>query len=397
MTKLGYKKTELGWIPNEWEIGKFKDLCTLNQGLQIPIENRYKISGANRYVYLTIQYLNNKSDIEYIENPQKSVICTKEDILMSRTGNSGIIITGVEGVFHNNFFRINYFKQYLNRVYLIYILQTERLQYLLRVYAGTSTIPDLNHGDFKSLKIPLPPLPEQKKIAEILSTWDKAIESTEKLLEVKTKLKQGLMQKMLTGKLRFKEFEGEKWKEFKLGEVFSERLETGYINLKLIAITGKNGIVDRDDIDKADTSNEDKSKYKRILKGDIGYNTMRMWQGVSGYSNFEGIVSPAYTVIIPKKNVDGLYMSYLFKTKHMIYTFWRYSQGLVDDTLNCKYHNFALVKAYLPIKDEQQKIAHTLNKLDKENEILSKQLEALKEQKKGLMQKLLTGEVRVKV
>ena len=199
------------------------------------------------------------------------------------------------------------------------------------------------------------------------------------------------MQQLLSGKKRFPEF-GDKWEEVHLGDVFKERND-----LKLLAITSSNGVVNRDTLEKRDTSNKDKSKYKRIVVGDIGYNTMRLWQGVAALSGIEGIVSSAYTIVIPQKNVEPVFMSYLFKLPKMIHTFFRYSQGLVDDTRNCKFNHFAQIKVVIPSKKEQQKIAAILQTIDKEIETLQQKLQALKKQKKGLMQQLLTGKKRVKL
>ncbi len=201
------------------------------------------------------------------------------------------------------------------------------------------------------------------------------------------------MQQLLTGKKRLKGFEGE-WKEVHLGEVFEERVETGYDFLPLLSI-GQSGIYPQADSVKKDTSNEDKSKYRRIYPGDIGYNTMRMWQGRSALSQLEGIVSPAYTIVTPKKNADSLFFSYLFRTPRLMHLFWRNSQGLVDDTLNCKFKDFALAKVLIPSLEEQTAIARILQTADQEIQLLKARLGQLKEQKRGMMQVLLTGRVRL--
>ena len=168
------------------------------------------------------------------------------------------------------------------------------------------------------LYVILPSIPEQKKIAEILSTWDKAIEQTRKLLDAKKKLKKGLMQQLLSGKKRFGEFRW-KWKEYSLGELFDERIELNNVTLPLLAITGSRGVILASEIERKDASAVDKSRYKRIVPGDVGYNTMRMWQGVSAISSMEGIVSPAYTVCIPKENIDSQFIGYYFKFPPVIY------------------------------------------------------------------------------
>ena len=102
-----FKDSTLGRIPKDWDVVNIKDICKVRQGLQIAIENRFKESGSKRYIYITIRYLNSKEkdkDVEYIQNPPKSVLCGKNDLLMTRTGNTGMVISNVEGVFHNNFF-----------------------------------------------------------------------------------------------------------------------------------------------------------------------------------------------------------------------------------------------------------------------------------------------------
>ena len=123
---------------------------------------------------------------------------------------------------------------------------------------------------------------------------------------------------------------------------------------------------------------------------------MRMWQGVSAVSTLEGIVSPAYTICIPNDKVNVDFMGYFFKFPTTINLFWRYSQGLVSDTLNLKYNSFSQVKVLVPSIEEQQGVAKVLSTADYEIKQLEKKLQALEKQKRGLMQKLLTGEMRVK-
>lgn len=124
---------------------------------------------------------------------------------------------------------------------------------------------------------------------------------------------------------------------------------------------------------------------------------MRMWQGVSAVSTLEGIVSPAYTICIPKNKVDIDFMGYFFKFPRIINLFWRYSQGLVGDTLNLKYNNFSQIKVVIPAFEEQPRIAQVISTTDNEKNQLERKLNSLEKQKRGLMQKLLTGEIRVKV
>ncbi len=251
----------------------------------------------------------------------------------------------------------------------------------------------------QEISVPVPPLPEQKKIAKILSTWDQAISTTEQLLANSQQQKKALMQQLLTGKKRLLDkngvrFSGE-WEKFKFGSLFSERVEIGRDDLPLLSITADDGVVYQEDTGRKNTSNEDKSKYRRICVNDIGYNTMRMWQGRSSLSNREGIVSPAYTIVTPNSKIEPLFAAYLFKFPELVHVFYRHSQGLVSDTWNLKFSHFKKISWIIPIVEEQQKIASVLSAADQEITILQRKLDCLKQEKKALMQALLTGKRRV--
>jgi len=125
---------------------------------------------------------------------------------------------------------------------------------------------------------------------------------------------------------------------------------------------------------------------------------MRMWQGVNAVSSIEGIVSPAYTICIPKKGISSKFVAYYFKFQPVVHNFWRYSQGLVSDTLNLKFHHFAQISIeFPPPPPEQHAIAELLQTANEEIRVLEAELAALEKQKRGLMQKLLTGTIRVRV
>lgn len=233
------------------------------------------------------------------------------------------------------------------------------------------------------------------KIAVIFTTQDKVIELKEKRLVEKQRQKKYFMQQLLTGKERLPGFSGE-WKTERLGKLFSERKEINCKGLEMLAITGTQGIIPRKELDLKDNSSEDKSKYLRVCVGDIGYNTMRMWQGVSAYSDYEGIVSPAYTILKPSLTINAKYFAYVFKMPEIIFLFYRFSQGLVDDTRNLKYENFKKIKILYPAdKKEQTAIAEVLSTADREIDLLRQDIEQEKQKKKALMQLLLTGIVRV--
>lgn len=198
--------------------------------------------------------------------------------------------------------------------------------------------------------------------------------------------------KEIAPKLRFPEFT-DKWQNEKLGSIFLSRQETGFSELPLMSLTDECGLVPQQETNKKDNSNTNKSKYLRVCEGDIVYNTMRMWQGRCAYCKNEGIVSPAYTVCIPKDGCDGVFFYYYFKTYDLIQKFHSNSQGLVSDTLNLKFDKFASIAINYPIKkEEQKKIADCLSSIDELIDAESRNLKALEKYKKGLMQKLFPAE-----
>jgi len=180
------------------------------------------------------------------------------------------------------------------------------------------------------------------------------------------------------------------WHNTIMGEIFTHRQEKNRPELPLLSVTGEDGVVDRDTLERRDTSNADKSKYLRVAPGDIVYNTMRMWQGVSGSAPKDGLVSPAYTVLEPKKSITSAFAKYLVKEERLVQVFHKNSQGLVDDTLNLKFANFSPIQVKIPPLPEQKKIASILTSVDEVIEKTQSQIKKLKDLKKGTMNELLT-------
>ena len=394
----GYKKTKVGIVPNEWIETKFSDLfvstseftddlekyplysLTIEEGIIAKTEryershlvkkdNAYKIVCPNDFAY-------NPMNVRF-----GAVARHKGDKEVSVSGYYDIFTTKLESDlrFMDSFLISDKMIAYYNKVSIGSLVEKQRVHF----------------SQFMDFVLPIPSVSERNKIADILSAQDKLIELKEKLIEEKKRQKKALMQQLLTSKKRLLGFNGD-WADVKLGDIFAERIETNCQDLELLSVTGTNGVVPRSTIETKDNSSEDKSKYLKICKGDIGYNTMRMWQGVSALSEYEGIVSPAYTILIPSSEISAKYFSYLFKMHAVIFLFYRFSQGIVDDTRSLKYHEFSKLHLNVPKdKKEQEAIAEILAVADREIEILQKELEQEKQKKKALMQLLLTGIVRV--
>ena len=237
----------------------------------------------------------------------------------------------------------------------------------------------------EKLPITIPDIREQNKISEFLSVLNHKIELLEQKYQYYQEFKKYLMQQIFTQKLRFNF--NDTWKTVKIKDIFDERSEKGFLDLELLSVTLNDGVIKRSEIKSKDNSNENKSNYKHVLPGDIVYNSMRMWQGASGVSPYEGIVSPAYTILIPK-NVYSKYFGYYFKTNEMVYQFKKYSQGLTSDTWNLKYPLISEIKIKIPSIEEQKEITNVFEIMDEKIKILQNNIDELTTFKKGLLQQM---------
>ena len=192
-------------------------------------------------------------------------------------------------------------------------------------------------------------------------------------------------------KLRFPGFD-EPYVLHRIGDIYAERSERGAADMELLSVTMNDGVMQRSEIEGKDNSSEDKSNYKVVRKGDMVYNSMRMWQGANGVSPYDGIVSPAYTVLTAKLPICNDYFAALFKNYKLINEFRKNSQGMTSDTWNLKYPQIETIKVYLPVIEEQEKIASILVTLDKRIAAQAALVEQLKKYKRGVVRSLLSPE-----
>ena len=178
----------------------------------------------------------------------------------------------------------------------------------------------------------------------------------------------------------------------RIGDIYAERSERGAADMELLSVTMNDGVMQRSEIEGKDNSSEDKSSYKVVRKGDMVYNSMRMWQGANGVSPYDGIVSPVYTVLTAKLPICNDYFAALFKNYKLINEFRKNSQGMTSDTWNLKYPQIETIKVYLPVIEEQEKIASILVTLDKRIAAQAALVEQLKKYKRGVVRSLLSPE-----
>ncbi len=379
----GYKQTDIGVIPADWDVKTFKDICWVNQGLQIAIEKRLKNPTAKSKKYITIQYLNSGKETEYIDDYSPSVCCNNEDILMTRTGNTGIVISGVEGVFHNNFFKINFDKKQIEKDYLLYYLKDSKTKRIILEKAGTSTIPDLNHDDFYSIQIPIPSSKtERSAIATTLSDTDALIEKLEKLIEKKKNIKHGAMQELLTSKRRLPGFSA-KWETKELGELLDYEQPTKYL------------------VKSSDYSDDYSTPVLTAGKTFIlGYTA----EETSLFEKLPTIIFDDFTTAIkyvdfPFKAKSSAMKMLIPRSKDINLKFVFAKMQMIDFQLGdhkrywiSEYQNIEIAT---PKPDEQTAIATVLSDMDTEIEKLESQLTKYQNLKQGMMQVLLTGKIRL--
>ncbi len=268
-----------------------------------------------------------------------------------------------------------------------------RYEELRSISSGDGSRGGLNKKLIGDIVFPCPSFDEQKSIGDFFYDLNDLITLHQRKSDQLKKLKAYFLQNLFPAKeekvpkIRFKGFTGE-WEERKIGDCFDERKES-MPNGELLSVTINEGVKRFSELERHDSSNQDKSKYKKVCIGDIAYNSMRMWQGASGVSNYEGIVSPAYTILQPKNGINSKFVSYLFKKKDILYIFQVNSQGITSDNWNLKFPILSKISIRLPASiEEQNKIAKQMEKIDDIITLHQQKITQLQAVKKFLLQNL---------
>lgn len=382
ITKNEAPQIRFNSFSGEWDNKKLENLTNINQGLQIAISDRFtqKIDGS--YFYITNEFLKENSNIKYyIFNPPESVLCTKDDVLMTRTGNTGEVVTNIDGAFHNNFFKIKFDSKKLTKDYLVYFLKLPKTQELIMSLAGVSTIPDLNHKDFYSIRMAFPKdTDEQIIIGNYFHQIDKLIEQKQIKHQKLKQLKKAMLDKMFpkdganTPEIRFNGFSGE-WKEKALGEIFDYERPDNYIV--------KSTEYSNDNITPVLTANKAfvlgfTNETNTFNKPSIIFDDFTLDFKLV---NFRYMVKSSALKILTIKNEDLDYLEFIFNllstTNIEVMGHARHYIGIVQPT-----------NVLIPKIEEQLKIGNYFQKLDKQIELQQKELEKLKNIKKASLDKM---------
>lgn len=386
----GYKKTKIGIIPEDWNVEILEKLCTITTGNKDTQDKEDK--GKNPFFVRS-------NNIERIN----SYSYDGEAILTAGDGvGTGKVFHYINGKFdyHQRVYCLNQFEN-VNGKYIYYYFSENFIRQVVKYTAKTS-VDSVRREMITKMNIPISKLKEQEKIANILSTWDKAIENIEKLIKEKEIQKKGLMQQLLTGETRLHGFT-EEWKEVKLQEV-TERI-TEKNNEKtdnVLTISAEDGLVNQEKYYTKQIASQNLDNYTYLKKGDFAYNksyskgypmgTIKMLELFE-----DGVVSSLYICFESKDNVDKNYLKQYFDANMFNHGVYKIAQEGARNhgLLNIGIKDFFDIKLKLPQIEEQKAIAEILSTADKEIELLKQLLANKKEEKKGLMQLLLTGIVRV--
>lgn len=404
--ETGHKSTPYGSIPADWEIKNLGALGQFSKGKGILKEQVLdKGLPCIRYgeIYTTYDFITTEFQ-SFIskEVSKESQEIRKGSILFAGSGETieeigkAIAYIGDKTAYAGGDVIILSTNGKVNAECLSYALNTDLAHKQKRRLGQGQQIVHIYPNDLAQIKIPLPPLNEQISIAKLLSTWDKAIQTTSLLIAQKEQRKKWLMQQLLTGKKRLKEFENVEWQKFHAGDIFKNVSIKGNGNEQLLSATQDKGMIPRSMLEARVTMpSGDTESFKLVEKGDFVIS-LRSFQGGLEYSYYRGLVSPAYTVLKPKKKIADEFYKQYFKCYDFIGHLAIAVIGIRDGK-QISYDDFCFVKIPYPSFEEQTAIALVLQMADKEIKLLKDRCERLNDQKKGLMQQLLTGKKRLNI
>ena len=399
-------------VPNGWEVKKLEDVVSktrkITYGIVVP--GPYEPNGnlmirAKDYSFgwQPIESIYRVSDKMHQSYKRSQV--RKGDVLLTivgSIGNTAIVPEDLEGAnITQQTARLSFDEHDANFFYSIMSSKIGKKE--IYRYAKSGVQPSLNLADIAKFKVPVPPLPEQQKIAKILSTWDKAISTTERSIDNSTQQKKALMQQLLTGKKRLldeagKRFEGE-WEEVTVSSF--GKVVTG-------STPPKNDSSNYDGNISWATAEDFKQKYvsnTKVKLTESGATKARVVPkgsvlvtciasiGKNAIANEDLATNQQINSVVINKNNSNEFFYYLieFNTHKLLAWAGTTAVPILNKT------SFEKVKFIVPNLKEQQKIATVLTNADKEIELLEQQLADLQQEKKALMQVLLTGKVRVLV
>ena len=411
----GYKPSPLGIIPEDWEVRTLGECTNLLTNGFVGVATPHYTEDPDGITYIqgfnvTVGGFNlkgiKKVTKSFHEKNSKSSL-REGDLLTIQTGDIGlttIVTKALEGS-NCHALIISRFKEMIQPQFMLYYYNSTIGRNRFRIIETGSTMKHINTGDLYKFHVPVPPLPEQQRIVSLLSLWDTAIAKQTALIENLTLRKRGLMQQLLTGKKRLKGFEG-KWKRIKLGDIavrITRKNEED--NQNVVTISAQRGFVVQTDFFNKSVASETLDNYFLVHKNEFCYN--------KSYSTGYPMGAIKRLKTFDKAVVTTLYICFALKGETTNIDFFeQYCEsgilnkelvkvanegGRAHGLLNVTPSDFFNMHMSVPSINEQNAIASVLVNADKEIKIQKQKLAAMQEQKKGLMQVLLTGKRRIAI
>lgn len=406
-TKNGYKKTKVGWIPEDWLYEKLGNCIEIPNGQVNPTDNEYKNLphiGPGNIEKQTGRLL--EFNLAHEDNIISGKYLFDETYLLYskiRPELAKVAFPKFKGLASADIYPIRGKNGILNTDYLLFLLLTNHFYYYSVSVSNRTGMPKINRPDLYAFKCTLPSLSEQQKIAQILSTWDKAIVQSQNLIEQLKNRKKGLMQQLLTGKTRLKGFNGE-WKEYSYSDLLKEvRRPVKWDDEELYHLISvrrrSGGLFEREKLFGRDILTKN---LKTTKAGDFLISKMQIVHGASGLTTTEFDemkISGSYISMRARdeKILNIEFFSWLSKMSYFYYQTYVASYGVHIEKMTFDFKTFLKLKTCIPSIDEQTAITKILNTSDVEIKTQETYLQQLQDQKKGLMQQLLTGQKRVKI
>lgn len=415
----GYKKTRVGWIPEEWEEKKIGSLFSEEKSLSSDLKTfpLYSLTIEHGVTPKTEKYergylLKDKKSNNFKVVKPNTIVFNPMNLRFGAIALSNLDFSVCVSAYYNTIQP----SPEIDPQYYIQLLKSERLKYLYNAIAIGSLIEKrrVHWSVLSKVEVPYPRIEEQKKIANILSTWDKAINQTQTLIDTKTRLKKGLMQKLLTGQLRVDEPQlsqtflktkigllPKDWQVKAFTKVFTRiskpvQVEPGKEYREIGIRSHGKGIFHKDPVSGAQLGNK---RVFHVQPGTLVFNIVFAWeQAVGIFSEKENGFIASHR--FPMFRADEAKCMEAFALLFFLSKRGKHGLGIASPGgagRNKTLGQQELNHLYLPIPPihEQKKIIQILNLCEKEITHLTNKKSALEKQKKGLMQKLLTGEIRV--
>ncbi|MDT8394610.1 MAG: restriction endonuclease subunit S [Bacteroidales bacterium] len=326
-------------------------------------------------------------------NVKDLFLSESNDVIIPASGESNIDIATASCVIRSGIALggdINIIRTHENGIFLAYYLNNQRRKDIARLSQGISVV-HLYANQLKLLKLSLPTIPEQQKIASFLSAFDKKIELLTRKKELLEQYKKGVMQKIFSQEIRFRDEDGKDfpdWEVYRGNVLFKSHSNKNHNgDLPILAATQDKGMIPREDTGLDIKSSEASVKsYKVVEPGDFVIS-LRSFQGGIEYSKIKGICSPAYLILKPKVDIYKEFYRIYFKKEDFITRLSKTVVGIRDGK-QISFDAFSGLKLQYPCVEEQKKIASFIMKIERKTAFVNTQLEFIQQFKKGLLQQM---------